>query len=949
MKSVNECKSYLEDRYRQLVGNLDFYFTDTLDINSDKPAWRFVDKNDLTRQTDDDENCAGLLLDPVVGILLYILPYNNEDITAQIVQALALRSRLLPELNYSGEDTSKADRHGVWRVVLYWLAEKSKQAWLSNIAEIKKETAYLDEISVDIIVNEHLGWRKTFETHGFPRLLFNTRIILLKTNIDDVYQWLSADAQVKEALSGFDLEFQDPQHHKLALEVVKQLDHYQYTRNNGSQKQNIRQLFSLLIYNFRNIENLMLKFESDPVNSLVLYGPNGTGKSTIFEALSLALFQVSKRYNTFLEDKDIQGRNRSSVYINSYLSPLGGRSKQLPKVVINEKQCEIKPIADLSAAKKIEREINGTLLSQEISQEFAQMRANELGAMVLKGYSELAAKIDTYVDDNYERANETRKNLLREIGLNASITRIDTAQERIAKKLIEGNLPAFPRALVLWLEFSANIQLDGYNEHKMLSHRWRTWGDAPAKDNMAKNILTCATAADWKGILETWLRQYNSLVEETSVVWAHIQTDNLLALKKKADKLIDPLKLWGEWLSGQDNRKLDFTKDISALNKQLNLLGEDQKEIVDKGQQLKARIEHISQISDFLISWSKHHPDECPTCGTNLRERDGLMLVVEKLKKDTETARSQAITEYKEITERIKGVQTQLAGLGFEKCPVSAEIQAELVQTLQWLIPEKHIFANYIRDKNNREKLIQKIESLKNLPEKPEKIDPEIEAEKVSTIIAKEFAKAQSVFEEPDNWQVIKKSLSQKLGEIVNNHLPETLGKLWDELSMNITPAPWLMPEKAKFQVKTSRGEQSLSIKLGVNEKAPLARYILNQAEIHILGLAWFFTRYLTHGRFRDAFIIMDDPAQEMDQTTFRDLCRLWETFMRLHKVYKKPLTLLIMLHQEERALDAARATGGIVNVLGWSKDQHLGTLSKVKVLGRGFHPLHPEVVLSQK
>ena len=128
----------------------------------------------------------------------------------------------------------------------------------------------------------------------------------------------------------------------------------------------------------------MLKFESDPVNSLVLYGPNGTGKSTIFEALSLALFQVSKRYNTFLEDKDIQGRNRSSVYINSYLSPLGGSSKLLPKVIINGKQCEIKPIADLSAAKKIEGEINGTLLSQEISQEFAQMRANELGAMVLK-------------------------------------------------------------------------------------------------------------------------------------------------------------------------------------------------------------------------------------------------------------------------------------------------------------------------------------------------------------------------------------------------------------------------------------------------------------------------------------------------------------------------------------------------------------------------------------
>ena len=81
-----------------------------------------------------------------------------------------------------------------------------------------KETAYLDEISVNILVNEHLSWWKTFEKHGFPRLLFNTRNFT-KTDIDDVYLWLSADAQVKEALSGFDLEFQDPQHHKLRLKL----------------------------------------------------------------------------------------------------------------------------------------------------------------------------------------------------------------------------------------------------------------------------------------------------------------------------------------------------------------------------------------------------------------------------------------------------------------------------------------------------------------------------------------------------------------------------------------------------------------------------------------------------------------------------------------------------------------------------------------------------------
>jgi hypothetical protein len=85
----------------------------------------------------------------------------------------------------------------------------------------------------------------------------------------------------------------------------------------------------------------------------------------------------------------------------------------------------------------------------------------------------------------------------------------------------------------------------------------------------------------------------------------------------------------------------------------------------------------------------------------------------------------------------------------------------------------------------------------------------------------------------------------------------------------------------------------------------------------------------------------MDDPAHELDQTSFRDLCRLLETIVRLHRVYSRPIKLIIMLNQESRALEAARATGGILSVLGWARDQEKA-VNAISVVGEGFHAPQP-------
>ena len=172
---------------------------------------------------------------------------------------------------------------------------------------------------------------------------------------------------------------------------------------------------------------------------------------------------------------------------------------------------------------------------------------------------------------------------------------------------------------------------------------------------------------------------------------------------------------------------------------------------------------------------------------------------------------------------------------------------------------------------------------------------------------------------------------------VTENALRPELRRLWGELALNLTSAPWLLPDRPRFDLVTRRGEEKVTVRV----KGRLARHLLNQSELHILGLAWFLARYLTYGRFYHACLVMDDPAHELDQTSFRDFCRLCETMIRLHRVHARPLALVLMLNQESRAIDAARATGGILAALNWTQIQEQ-PLQAVRVIGEGFYAPQP-------
>jgi hypothetical protein len=206
------------------------------------------------------------------------------------------------------------------------------------------------------------------------------------------------------------------------------------------------------------------------------------------------------------------------------------------------------------------------------------------------------------------------------------------------------------------------------------------------------------------------------------------------------------------------------------------------------------------------------------------------------------------------------------------------------------------------------------------------------QTERVAQAVMGLYKEAESIFRAPDNWKPVKAKVTETLARVLLEHLPSTLAGLWVELAMNLTSATWLLPDRPLIDVVTRRGVKRSTLRL----KGRLVRYILNQSEIHVLGLAWFFARYMTHGRFHHACLIIDDPAQEMDQTTFRELCRLLETLCRLHRVYGRPLKLVILMNQENRALDVARATGGVTHLLGWVPEQR-NSVTVLNVVTPGF------------
>ncbi len=944
---LHSCQTYLERIYRErldyaLSADLEHLATDL------RPVWRTVAASDLTSDGRDPVESAGLLLDPEIGLMLYVVPFLPATrVSVHMNRALRIRSRLSVEQNYSAEPVTDSDRFGAWRVSLCWLVPvgEPKACWMDQVIDLRRGTIFSEEVSIDAVFIEAGQEERCFQKYGFPSLLLGARQILKKDAADQVSRWLRADQAVRMALQSFPSEFGSKAQQALAAEVMQELERASLTPFPASDSPESPPvvLESLRILNFRNLADVDFTFGQQNVAASIIHGPNGTGKSSVCEALSIALFKSSYRYNRFADrekEKDLTTTNRASEYIAEYLTGIETKNVE-PRLGLNGEEPKPIELVGYQQIPESELAMSGTILTQDTSLEFARMQADDLGARILRNYSELADRLEYFSEENYQRANAARQDFLRNLNLPASITLLGTAYERLASRELSKLVPASLDAHVNWL--AQLVKLKWRGGPPMLHLKWQEWAEPTGLSRLAERIGEKRTSSEIESELAGWLTVYNGLVGHSSQLVHAIG----LEVEEHRSVLADAeakLRVLIDW---RVNRPKDVAPstltETTPESKQLEELQRKQRDITTLGQEHRLQLDHLTQSEIFIVqSWERLHPLDCPTCGVNHVQSGGILKVVRQLKEKIGGERDRLLADFITVKGQIEALQRKLSQQGLAKCPLSDQELSDLAKGLQWLLPQNVTLNQCLDDEAMRRNLIGLVGCVRAIPPCPQSINLEDTIAWISQALLDQFSAAEAIFEAPDNWKPVKAKLTEILARVLSEHLPGTLAGLWVELAMNLTSAAWLLPDRPNMQVATYRGTKKSTLRL----KGRLVRYILNQSEIHVLGLAWFFTRYLTHGRFHHACLILDDPSQEMDQTTYRELCRLLETLCRLHRVYERPLKLVMFMNQENRALDAARATGGITHLLGWVPEQK-NTVSTLSVTAPGFFAPQPTKLFS--
>ena len=913
LEAVND---FLARRYSELPGV--YPFADDYALGSLHPVQHWVSK-DLTPGDEDQAISGTLILDPEVGLVLYVLIFGPDtDLRAQVARALAVRSRLLPEALQRGQEK---DPHGQWRVAINWLVDVDDEgAWIEQAARLRSETGHLEEIPIDAVLRHGSGWPTAIRSHGLPRLLLTTRAVL-RRGAGEMERWASADVRVRDALAGFDQGFTHPEQRAAALELTNWLAQQSGVVEPVAQGESADAPLTIThlgVRNLRNLKAIDLHFGIDMPCAHIVQGPNGTGKSNLLEALYLALSGTSPRLARFSADKDLTARRRTAaVYLDSYLRPRGKAVQERPLILLNGESHPI--LDDRGGDPPAAPRLDGNLLSQEGSRGFLDKDAATLAAEALGDYSSLADKARALAQGWLADAKEAQHSLLRDYGLNVNITKPETACTRAARRRLDEVAP-HPASLVRWLESPALADLSVTRIAAELADAWRSLGERG--DRLASESAELRDLPELTERVMTYLDERERLLGRCRGLVPVVAE---LAVHREPD-LAKWARDWGQWLSVPQPQGIPADNSEAArLAREQGELQTALKELTRNGQALAAREQHLAAVERFLDAhWERDHPDDCPTCGTHLADRGGIRLAMGQQREENARTLEELRERYREKNTRLAEIRKRIGAPKGGARPLTPDQETRVIAALGQLLPSGEGVEDALRNAARLDRLLRLVDALRHLPQIPEALAPAQVAAQAQ-ILARDmldaFRRVDDTFAAPSAWQAVVKRLDQRLAQIVDQHLPDTLGALWRELLMNLTPATWQLPGTPALRVDTRDRKTTLRVQVGDDERGPLARYMLNSAETHCVGLAWFLVRYLTQGRFRIALLGLDDPAQEMDQTTYRDLCRLWGALLRLHGVHGLPLTLLVLLHQDERALDAARATDGTLHVLKWNRD----------------------------
>jgi hypothetical protein len=852
----------------------------------------------------------------------------------------------LAEANYSGQEKASEteDSTSSWRVGLVWLVDHSDWSdWEAQIIKLRRESGAAEEISFDALQVTDGAVDEALDSHGLSRLLLHTRA-LFRRSTSETEMWLSADGQVGEAFGGFSQEFYSSSARGFAQELEKLVASFTPPKRPPI-KSHARRLANFEIKNFRNLDSLEIGIDSPDdslAQAIILFGPNGTGKSSIAEAISLAAFGTSPRFEQFLVDKDV-GRRPPSYYLDGYIKPFQSQNK--PTFAWNK--ANVTPFT-LNENNENQGAYDGIVLNQEDSLKFTEMTREQLATVMLKGYSSLADHLSSWLTDEERRVKEKKDVFARKHGLTTSIRLSETAYDRLAQNLFRSGLNRPTPEFLSWLDLLSRRTDQRGSRASELASAWRVYQSNVATD-LAKKVSQIQARHDVvtaiADAIDHELQAFDRLAAESIQLSRDIVEDSG-PLREQIDQCVTWIDVWGAWLAERDAPRTP-DEESSSPDKRASSLTDKMVQLEKRGKAVRGRVELLTQMQQFLTEhWSEEHPDVCPMCDSNVADRKGIDAVVKSLRdrsnKEVETLRSQYLelqTQQKQLTTRLKrGRRTTH--------PLSLTEQATVMSLLAPFLPTGIGLEAWIGDNKRREQLKSDVSRMKTVPDTPQPYsDRRFVAEKLAYDFQTLSEEADKALDGPQAVAEVRKALEKRMEKILIEHLPETLGKVWTEIALALTPAKWLLPERPRLALE--KNAKGLSVRLQGSEL--LVRYIYNAAERHVLGLAWFFTLHLARKRFEEAWMLLDDAAQEMDQTSFRELIRFVETLLRINQKNNNALTLILTLHQEDRALDAARATDARLYVLGWQDTQDdSGAQSSVKrvvLLAPGFHPLKPETM----
>lgn len=844
---------------------------------------------------------------------------TNDAITQDVRWALDAVSGL--EIR-SGINQERVDELGAWQVHVIWLVPNTcKAEWERSIRELRSRSAHPEEIGLDLVDLGDKKIEKVLATEGIPSLLFKSRK-LMNLSAQEMPRWVSPDTDFERELRASPSAIVNKEQREFFERFMEQA----LGRENFSPAENAPPQFRLgrlAIKNFRNIVDAEIPLLDSP-GSTIIHGPNGSGKSSLFEAISLAMTGSSDRLVRALEDSDLLPKIKAT-YAASILTRFGLGPGE--KLVLRCDDQDVLPqisIDKTQAAEQI-RDARGTLLAQEDARRFVQMSANDAAALVLGNYSPLARRIQRQVDEGFQKARVEWQEWLRSVGLNAAITKRETILKRIIERALAQHFPSNPIGAFAWMDGVAARFPVLLSDGTRLRNEWADLDSQGGRELIAEQISKAIEKSqDAEPTLLEWMRRRNSTLI------------SILNLCDSWETILRPIR--EEW----PRIKEELTSLANWLRRSADLIGRPQAEHVrhddhsSKEAELEARLAHLApqgqllrlqrdQIQNiantFLAQWNDVHPHDCPIC--NAHHERSISEVIAAVGKDTDERYASLRMEYAEIQSRLKDLRATASEVG--ECPLSKARIEDLSKLL-------HLDSS---GPNSLEGILStEPDALSTFSTQLERIfvtpsfatplsDDEMAAlarEVVSSIISVDVEGAQKQ-EMPVLWSTSKKTVDSIALRVIDAHLPSTVGALWSELSLALAPSRWNQSATPKMAVESSRGSERLSVVVSNSSSDIPARHILNQAEQHVLGLAWFFTSFLLHGRFRANAIVLDDPAHEMDQVTYRKFVRFLQAFLRMHTALSRSLNIIVFLHQEERALDLARATtlDGTLTVLEWS------------------------------